>query len=155
QLELGGKGANIVFEDANLEAAVNGSAWAIFHNQGQACIAGSRLILHERIAGPFLEKFSALARSIKVGDPRELATEMGPLTSTQHRDRVVDYIKVAKEQGGTVLAGGTAPTDPMLAKGCYVLPTVVRAKPTDRVAQEEVFGPFVTVLTFANDEEAL
>jgi aldehyde dehydrogenase (NAD+) len=148
QLELGGKGANIV-------AAVNGSAWAIFHNQGQACIAGSRLILHKRIADSFLEKFLALTRSIKVGDPRELTTEMGPLTSTLHRDRVVDYIKVAKDQGGTILAGGMAPADPALAKGCYVLPTVVCAKPTDRVAQEEVFGPFVTVLTFESDEEAL
>ena len=155
QLELGGKGANIVFEDANLLAAVNGSAWAIFHNQGQACIAGSRLILHKRIADAFLEKFLALTRSIRVGDPREMATEMGPLTSTLHRDRVVAYVKVAREQGGTVLTGGAAPDDPALAKGCYVLPTVVCAKPTDRVAQEEVFGPFVTVLTFESDGEAL
>jgi acyl-CoA reductase-like NAD-dependent aldehyde dehydrogenase len=155
QLELGGKGANIVFDDANIAAAVNGSAWAIFHNQGQACIAGSRLILHKRIADSFLEKFLALARSIRVGDPRNPATEMGPLTSALHRDRVVDYVKVAREQGGTVLIGGAAPDDPALAKGCYVLPTVVEARPTDRVAQEEVFGPFVAVLTFESDDEAL
>ncbi|MGZ5909218.1 MAG: aldehyde dehydrogenase family protein [Reyranella sp.] len=155
QLELGGKGANIVFEDANLVAAVNGSAWAIYHNQGQACIAGSRLILHKRIADAFLEKFLALTRSIRVGDPRDMTTEMGPLTSTLHRDRVVAYVKVAREQGGKVLTGGAAPDDPALAKGCYVMPTVVQAKPTDRVAQEEVFGPFVTVLTFESDAEAL
>jgi aldehyde dehydrogenase (NAD+)/betaine-aldehyde dehydrogenase len=80
---------------------------------------------------------------------------MGPLTSALHRDRVMDYVKIAKDQGGTVLTGGRAPDDPTLAKGCYVLPTVVRAKSTDRVAQEEVFGPFVTITTFESDEEAL
>jgi aldehyde dehydrogenase (NAD+) len=155
QLELGGKGANIVFEDAAIDAAIGGSAFAIFHNQGQACIAGSRLILHERVADSFLEKFLALARSIRVGDPVLPETEMGPLTSSLHRDRVMEYIRVAREQGGEVLVGGGAPQDPQLAKGCYVLPTVVRARATDRVATEEVFGPFVTVTTFATDEEAI
>jgi acyl-CoA reductase-like NAD-dependent aldehyde dehydrogenase len=155
QLELGGKGANIVFDDANLVAAVNGSAFAIFHNQGQACIAGSRLILHEKIAPAFLEKFLALARSIRIGNPLEASTEMGPLTSQQHRDRVLSYVNVAKEQGGEVLLGGKAPERDELAKGCYVEPTVVRAKPTDRVAQEEVFGPFVTVTTFRDDDEVV
>ncbi len=105
QLELGGKGANIVFEDANLEAAVNGAAWAIFHNQGQACIAGSRLILHKDIAERFLERFVALAKSIRLGDPMDPETEMGPLTSALHRDRVLAYIDIAIEQGGRVLAG--------------------------------------------------
>ncbi|HUN91753.1 MAG TPA: aldehyde dehydrogenase family protein [Burkholderiaceae bacterium] len=156
QLELGGKGANIVFDDANLEAAVNGSAWAIFHNQGQACIAGSRLILHERIADAFLERFVALARSIRLGNPLDPATEMGPLTSVQHRDRVLSYVEVAKEQGGEVIAGGKPPGAPELARGCYVEPTIVRARAaSDRVAQEEVFGPFVTVLRFKDDAEAL
>jgi betaine-aldehyde dehydrogenase len=156
QLELGGKGANIVFDDADLAAAVNGSAWAIFHNQGQACIAGSRLVLHERIAEEFLERFLALARSIRVGNPLDDATEMGPLTSMQHRERVLSFVDVARGQGGEVLAGGRAPSDPALAKGCYVEPTVVRARSfRDRVAQEEVFGPFVTVLTFKDDDEAL
>ncbi|HTP74018.1 MAG TPA: aldehyde dehydrogenase family protein [Burkholderiaceae bacterium] len=155
QLELGGKGANIVFDDANLAAAVNGSAWAIFHNQGQACIAGSRLILHERIADAFLDKFLPLAKSIRLGNPLDAATEMGPLTSQLHRDRVLNYVSVAREQGGEVLTGGRSP-EGALGKGCYVEPTVVRAKsPQDRVAQEEVFGPFVTVLTFKTDDEAL
>jgi betaine-aldehyde dehydrogenase len=156
QLELGGKGANIVFDDANLTAAVNGSAWAIFHNQGQACIAGSRLVLHERIADEFLDKFTALAKSIKLGNPLDAATEMGPLTSAQHRDRVLSYVQVAREQGGDVIAGGQAPRAPELAHGCYVEPTIVKAKSfKDRVAQEEVFGPFVTVLTFTDDAEAM
>jgi len=156
QLELGGKGANIVFEDANLVAAVNGSAWAIFHNQGQACIAGSRLLLHEKIADAFLEKFIPLARSIRLGNPLDDTTEMGPLTSAQHQERVLSYVEVARTEGGEVLAGGRAPAAQELAQGCYVEPTIVRAKtPRDRIAQEEVFGPFVTVLTFRDDEEAL
>ncbi|MEQ1805647.1 MAG: aldehyde dehydrogenase family protein, partial [Burkholderiaceae bacterium] len=156
QLELGGKGANIVFDDANLLAAVNGSAWAIFHNQGQACIAGSRLMLQERIADEFLEKFSALAKSIRVGNPSDPKTEMGPLTSVQHRDRVLSYVNVAREQGGEVLCGGKAPSAPELVKGCYVEPTIVKAKSyQDRIAQEEVFGPFLTVLTFKDEAQAL
>jgi aldehyde dehydrogenase (NAD+) len=155
QLELGGKGANIVFDDAFLPAAINGSAFAIFHNQGQACIAGSRLILHENIAAAFLDGFLKLARSIKLGNPLDPSTEMGPLTSIQHRDRVLEYVKVAREQGGEVLLGGKRPEREDLAKGCYVEPTVVRARPSDRVCQEEVFGPFVTVSTFRDDEEVL
>jgi acyl-CoA reductase-like NAD-dependent aldehyde dehydrogenase len=156
QLELGGKGANIVFEDADLTAAVNGSAFAIFHNQGQACIAGSRLLLHEKIADEFLERFVLLAKSIRLGNPLDAATEMGPLTSVQHRDRVLRYVEVARDEGGSLLVGGAPPEDAALAKGCYVQPTVVRAKTyRDRVAQEEVFGPFVTVLTFRDEAEAL
>jgi acyl-CoA reductase-like NAD-dependent aldehyde dehydrogenase len=155
QLELGGKGANIVFEDANLDAAVNGAAWAIFHNQGQACIAGSRLLLQESIADEFLERFVTLARSIRLGDPLDPNTEMGPLTSALHRDRVLSFVDIARQQGGRVLTGGKAPSDPALASGFYIEPTIVEAKPSDRVAQEEVFGPFVTVLRFSTEEEAL
>ena len=155
QLELGGKGANIVFDDALLPAAVGGAAFAIFHNQGQACIAGSRLILHEKIADAFLESFLALARTIRLGNPLDPSTEMGPLTSAQHRDRVLGYVKIAKEQGGEVLLGGGAPAASELAKGYYLEPTVVRAKPSDRVCQEEVFGPFVSVTTFRDEEEVV
>lgn len=155
QLELGGKGPNIVFDDAFLPAAIHGSAWAIYHNQGQACIAGSRLLLHEKIADEFLEKFAALTRSIRLGDPLDDATEMGPLTSALHQERVLNYVQVAQAEGGQVVVGGQAPGG-ALAQGCYVEPTIVRARSwRDRVAQEEVFGPFVTVLTFKNDEEAL
>jgi acyl-CoA reductase-like NAD-dependent aldehyde dehydrogenase len=156
QLELGGKGPNIVFDDADLTAAVNGSAWAIFHNQGQACIAGSRLLLQARIADEFLDRFGALARSIRLGNPLDPATEMGPLTSALHRDRVLAYVDVARDQGGELVAGGRAPLDGSLSRGCYVEPTIVKARSAaDRVAQEEVFGPFVTVLTFDSDDEAL
>ncbi|MCU1380861.1 MAG: dhas5 [Acidimicrobiales bacterium] len=155
QLELGGKGANVVFADADLDAARNGSAFAIFHNQGQACIAGSRLLLHEDVAEEFLDGFLELARSIRLGHPLDLSTEMGPLTSPMHRDRVLSYVKVALDEGAEILTGGGSPDDPRLAQGCYVEPTVVRADPASRVAQEEVFGPFVTVTTFRTDAEAV
>ncbi|HYK64425.1 MAG TPA: aldehyde dehydrogenase family protein [Patescibacteria group bacterium] len=155
QLELGGKGANIVFDDANIPAAIGGSAFAVFHNQGQACIAGSRLLLQEKIAGHFLDGFLKLASSIKIGNPLDPATEMGPLTSTMHRDRVLEYCRIAKGEGAEILVGGKPLSDPVLARGCYVMPTVVRARPTDRVCQEEVFGPFVSVTTFRDEEEVI
>ena len=155
QLELGGKGANIVFDDANLKAAIGGSAFAIFHNQGQACIAGSRLLLHERIAEEFLDGFLALAKSIRLDDPLDPATEMGPLTSAGHRDRVLTYCQIARQEGGEVLTGGKPPADAALAKGYYVAPTVVRAQPRDRVCMEEVFGPFVSVSTFRDEDEVM
>jgi len=155
QLELGGKGANIVFDDADITNAVNGAAFAIFHNQGQACIAGSRLMLHEKIAERFLEHFLKLAASIRLGDPLDPRTEMGPLTSKMHQERVLNFCQVAKDEGGEVLLGGKKPAAAELQSGCFVEPTVVRAKLTDRVCQEEVFGPFVTVSTFKDDAEVL
>lgn len=99
-----------------------------------------------------LALFLALASSIRLGNP--LDPEMGPLTSTTHRDRVLSYCKVAREEGGEVLIGGRAPAEAVFARGCYVMPTVVRAQPHDRVCQKEVFGPFVTVTTFKDEEEA-
>ncbi len=155
QLELGGKGANIVFDDADLTNAVNGSAFAIFHNQGQACIAGSRLLLHEKIADRFLDHFLKLAASIRLGNPLEPTTEMGPLTSKLHQERVLKFVEVAKSEGGEILLGGKRPAAAELQAGCFVEPTVVRAKLSDRVCQEEVFGPFVTVSTFKDDAEVL
>ena len=113
-------------------------------------------MLHEKIADEFLERFVALAKSIRVGNPLDEATEMGPLTSTQHRDRVLRMSRSRASEGGEMLTGGRAPDDAALAKGCFVEPTVVRARKMTRPRrQEEVFGPFVTVLTFADDDEAL
>jgi aldehyde dehydrogenase (NAD+)/betaine-aldehyde dehydrogenase len=155
QLELGGKGANIVFEDANLPAAINGSAFAIFHNQGQACIAGSRLLLQESIADRFMEGFVKLAASIRLGDPMNPHTEMGPLTSLRQQQSVLNYCDVARQQGATVLLGGKLPAAPDLKQGFFVEPTIVRAQPQDRVCQEEVFGPFVAVTHFRDEAEAV
>lgn len=155
QLELGGKGPNIIFPDADLERAVEGSSFAIFHNQGQACIAGSRLILHEDIAGAFLDRLLAIAHSIRLGNPLDRTTEMGPLTSKQHQERVLSYCRIAREEGAEILTGGKAPDAPALAKGCFVEPTIVKARPQDRVSQEEVFGPFLAVTTFRTEDEAV
>jgi aldehyde dehydrogenase (NAD+) len=155
QLELGGKGPNIVFDDAVIPAAIGGTAFGIFHNQGQACIAASRLIVHEKVADQFLDGFAKLARSIKLGDPLDTETEMGPLTSRIHHERVLSYVDVAREEGGEIVAGGKVPTDPALAGGFFVEPTIVKAHPSHRVQQEEVFGPFVSVTTFADEEEAV
>ena len=153
QLELGGKGANIVFDDAPLAPAIGGSAFAIFHNQGQACIAGSRLLLHERIADEFLDGFLKLTKTIRVGDPLDPETELGPLTSRGHQERVLTYCEIAHQQGGELLTGGRVPEG--LAGGYYVEPTVMKAQPDDRVCQEEVFGPFVAVSTFSSEEEVV
>jgi len=155
QLELGGKGANIVFADADIPAAVRGSAFAIFHNQGQACIAGSRLLLQEAIAAEFLDAFIATARRIRIGHPLEAATQLGPLTSAMHRDRVTAHLKAAVDGGATVLSGGTPPPGASLARGYYMQPTVLEADPGSPVSQQEVFGPVVTVSTFTTDEEAI
>jgi aldehyde dehydrogenase (NAD+)/betaine-aldehyde dehydrogenase len=155
QLELGGKGANIIFSDANLPAAINGSAFAIFHNQGQACIAGSRLLLQQDIADQFLDGFLKLASSIRLGDPLDPRTEMGPLTSQRQQQSVLTYCDVARQQGAQLLIGGKKPDAPELAKGFFVQPTVVKAQPQDRVCQEEVFGPFVAVTTFRDEAEAI
>jgi aldehyde dehydrogenase (NAD+) len=154
-LELGGKGANIVFEDADIAAAVNGTAFGIFHNQGQACIAASRLIVHESVRDEFMERLVALAASIRLGDPKERSTEMGPLTSSTHLERVKSYLELAGSEGGTVLAGGGAPEAPELSSGYYVEPTIVQTRPEARAAQEEVFGPFMVAHTFKTDDEAL
>lgn len=154
-LELGGKGPNIVFDDATLPAAVGGSAFAIFHNQGQACIAGSRLLLHEAIADEFLERFIALAESIKLGNPLDPETEMGPLTSKMHLDRVLGFLDVCKNEGNKILTGGAQPSDEDLRAGYYLRPTIVEAKPGDTVFHEEVFGPFVSVTRFSDEAEAV
>jgi aldehyde dehydrogenase (NAD+) len=154
-LELGGKGPNIVFEDAVIPAAVGGSAFAIFHNQGQACIAGSRLLLQDSIADAFLEKFIALAESIRLGNPLDPETEMGPLTSRLHQQRVLNYLDICRQEGNRILTGGRVPDDADLHNGCFLLPTVVEAKPGDTVFSDEVFGPFVSVTRFKDEAEAI
>jgi aldehyde dehydrogenase (NAD+) len=155
QLELGGKGANIVFADADLDAAVQGSAFAIYHNQGQACIAGSRLIVHEDVADEFVDRFVRLSKGVRLGDPKDPATEMGPLTSPGHRDRVLSYMEVAVADGDEIVTGGKAPETAELAGGCYLEPTVVATQAEHRLARDEVFGPVVAVQRFRTEDEAL
>ena len=118
-----------------LKAALGiGSIWGIaagaVGTAGQRCTSTRRLIVHESIAAEFLGKFIGLANSIRLGDPLDETTEMGPLTSKMHQERVLKYCDVAKDEGGEILTGGKIPDDPALEKGCYVKPTVVRAMPS-------------------------
>jgi len=153
-MELGGKSANIVFDDADLERALDGSLNAIYSNNGQACLAGSRILVQKRIADNFIADFVARAKSIRVGRPFDKNAELGPQSSQQQMQRVLAYADIAREDGGEILTGGQRST--AFDDGFYVEPTV--ALVTDnrvRVCQEEIFGPFATFLVFDTDDEAV
>lgn len=150
-LELGGKSAFVVFADADMDRALDAALLSIFGNNGQACLAGSRILLQAEIADEFTQRFVARTQQIRVGDPFDPATELGPLASEAHLNRVLGYVDVARAEGDEVLTGGTRRTD--LGPGYYMAPVVARcADPAHRIAREEIFGPFATLLTF-NDEE--
>ena len=152
-LELGGKSANIVFESANLDKALDGSLTGIYANNGQQCLAGSRILLQRSIADQFLEQFVARSERIVVGDPMDGRTEIGPLAYEAHLERVLSYVDVAKADGAEVLTGGGR-TD--AERGFFMQPTAVLAADNSaRVCQEEIFGPFATFLVFDDFDEAL
>jgi aminomuconate-semialdehyde/2-hydroxymuconate-6-semialdehyde dehydrogenase len=148
-LELGGKGANIVFDDAALDNAVDWSIRAIFSNAGQVCLAGSRLYVQRGIYDEFLDRFTAAAQALVVGDPKDPATQLGPLASQEHYKKVRSYLDGIEPDGGAIRTGGPG-------EGWVVLPTIVEnAPPTARVCRDEVFGPVVTVTAFDTDSEAI
>ncbi len=150
-LELGGKSANIVFEDADLDAAVKGAGIGIFYNQGQLCTAGSRILVQKSVLEPFLERFKARAAKVKLGPGLEKDTTMGPLVSAEHRQRVLSYVEAGKAEGGELLLGGT-PRDP----GYFLEPTLFLATRTDhKIVQEEIFGPVAAIIPFEDEEEAV
>lgn len=155
--ELGGKAANIVFEDANLDKAIPVSIQAAFMNSGQVCLAGSRILVQRTIFPEFLERFKKAALELKVGDPQELDTKMGPLVSEQHYQKVTSYLEIAKSENATLICGGKRPELPEhLQDGFYLEPTVyVQENPKARICQEEIFGPIVTLIPFDTEEEAL
>jgi len=153
-MELGGKSANIVFDDAELKRAVDGSLINIFSNSGQMCIAGSRILVQRAVAGRFIEEFTARAGKVRVGDPMDAATEVGPIAFEAHMKKVLSYIESAREEGAEILAGGNRCED--LAPGYFIEPTVALVNNNSmRVCQEEVFGPFVTIQVFDEPEEAI
>ena len=155
-LELGGKSANIVFDDAKIEAAVNGVVSGIFAATGQTCIAGSRALIHRSIHDEFVEKLLALAKTAKMGNPLDLGTQVGPVTTQPQYNKVLDYIRIAKEEGAECQLGGGPATRPECGKGWFVEPTIFTGvKPGMRIAQEEVFGPVLSVIPFDDDEEAI
>jgi len=155
-LELGGKSPNIVFEDANLDDAVNGAVSGIFAATGQTCIAGSRLLLQESIHDKFIEKLITLAKSARMGDPMSMDTQVGPITTRQQYDKVLGYIDIAKSDGAKLLMGGAPATRPECGNGWFIEPTIFsEVKNKMRIAQEEVFGPILSVIRFKDEDEAL
>ena len=155
-LELGGKSPNIVFADAETDNAVNGVISGIFAASGQTCIAGSRLLVARRIHDMFVDKLLALARTARLGDPMQTDTQVGPVTTQPQLKKVLDYIDVAKRDGAEILLGGGRPKDPDLGKGWFVEPTIFGDVANHmRIAQEEVFGPVLSVIPFDDIEEAL
>ena len=153
-LELGGKSANIVFESADIEQALDGSLLNIYANNGQMCLAGSRILLQRGIADRFIERFVERARAIRIGDPLEDATQMGPIAYQAHMQRVLDYVDVARDDGATILTGGGRSA--AHERGWFIDPiAVVAPSSASRVCQEEIFGPFATFVVFDTLDDAI
>jgi acyl-CoA reductase-like NAD-dependent aldehyde dehydrogenase len=153
-LEMGGKSANIIFADADLELAVNGVLQAGLGNNGQFCLAASRILVEESIAAQFTEALVEKARRIKLGDPFDSTTNCGPLISQKQFDRVMNYVEIGQAEGAQVLTGGKRPAH--LDKGYYLEPTIFGAMtPAMRIWREEIFGPVVGLTTFKTEAEAV
>ena len=151
-LELGGKSPTIVFEDANIDIAVNGVIYGIFSSSGQACIAGSRLFIHQNIYDKFLDVLIEKTQNIVVGDPEDVNTQMGPLISEDHLKTVDQYVNMARNEGGNVVAGGQRLTGDAYDKGSYYAPTIITGLNNDaQVCQEEIFGPVLVVMPFSDE----
>jgi betaine-aldehyde dehydrogenase len=154
-LELGGKNPNLVFADADLDTAVFWSALGAFGNTGQICVCGSRILVERSVQDRFVEALVAKAESMKVGEPLDPSTELGPVIAASHGAKVWEYIEIGKAEA-RLLTGGVPYTDPIRSKGAYIPPTVfVDATPTCRIAREEIFGPVVTIVPFDTEAEAL
>jgi len=156
-LELGGKNATIVFDDADLDETVAGTVRASFANQGQICLCGSRLLVQRGIYDQFMERFLAAVAELRPANPQDPSTRFGSLVSTGHREKVESYIALAKEEGGTIACGGVRPAmDAQFDGGAFLEPTVITGLAPDcRTATEEIFGPVITVHPFDTEEEAI
>lgn len=155
-LELGGKNPNIIFAEANFETAVDQALNAVFFHAGQICSAGTRVIVEESIHDKFVEELVERVKNIKLGSGFDEATQMGPLISEAHLNKVVNYVESGIKEGAKVVVGGERPTDPELQKGFFYLPTVLTDCTTDmNVVQNEGFGPVITVEKFSTEEEAI
>ncbi|EHK63347.1 aldehyde dehydrogenase [Achromobacter arsenitoxydans] len=155
-LELGGKSPHIVFEDADLDRAVAGVVSGIFGSAGQSCVAGSRLFVQKSIYKRFMDALVERTQQVRVGLPDDPATQMGPLVSRAHRDKVAGYVDIGRAEGGRVLVGGAAPTQAELANGWFYMPTVIDGLGNGaRVCQEEIFGPVLVALPFADEDDVV
>ncbi|HKY93385.1 MAG TPA: aldehyde dehydrogenase family protein [Nevskiaceae bacterium] len=155
-LELGGKSANVICEDADLDAAVEGAVLSTIFNKGEVCIAGTRTFVHRKLHDRFVDKFEAIIRRVSQGDPTQPTTQLGPQASQIQMDRVCAYLDLAPKEGATVLAGGKRASIAGLEGGYFIQPTIlVDVKNTMRIAQEEIFGPVNCVIPFDSDEDAV
>ena len=155
-LELGGKSALIVFEDANLDEAVSGALLANFYSAGEVCTNGTRVFVHRAVKDAFLAKLKARTDAMIIGDPLDPKTQMGALISQGHMDRVLHYIELGQQQGATLLTGGHRVMQGDLAKGAFVAPTIFTDCNDDMaIVREEIFGPVMSVLTFESEDEVV
>jgi acyl-CoA reductase-like NAD-dependent aldehyde dehydrogenase len=155
--ELGGKTPVLIFEDSGVGRAVDGAAFGAFIAAGQTCICGSRILVQEPIYEEFVDRFADKAKTIRLGDPSDETTQLGPVISARQRERVLDYVEIAKKEGGRIVGGGGAPTlSPPLELGYFVEPTVVAdARNEMRCSQEEIFGPVAVVIPFDDEADAV
>ena len=155
-LELGGKSPNIVFADADIERFAATSPYAVFDNCGQDCCARSRILVERSVHERVVELFTQATEAVKVGDPSDPATEVGPLVSFSHRAKVEGYVDSGVAEGATLVTGGVRPLDPALANGAYLMPAVFDdMTPGMTISREEIFGPVVGIIPFDTEEEAL
>ena len=155
-LELGGKSPNIIFADAKLDNAANGAISGIFAATGQTCIAGSRLLVQRSVHDEVVDRLMAIAKTARIGNPANLDTQVGPVTTLAQRQRVLDYAGIARNEGAKLVMGGGTPKDPALGEGWFVEPTIFTGVAnTMRIAREEVFGPILSIIPFADEDEAL
>ncbi|QMV72098.1 aldehyde dehydrogenase [Comamonas piscis] len=154
-LELGGKSATMVLEDADLDHAVNGVLYGIFSSSGESCIAGSRLFVARKLYGDFMERLTAKAAALRVGDPADERTQMGPLISAKHRESIESYVQLGLSEGGQLRTGGQRPEGALYEHGYYYRPTILEGlKNQDQICQQEIFGPVLVAMPF-DDEAAL
>ncbi|MFD0828495.1 aldehyde dehydrogenase family protein [Neobacillus sp. M.A.Huq-85] len=155
-LELGGKSPNIIFADADFEAAVDNALVGIFYGSGQVCSAGSRIIVEESIYDQFVKEFVRRAQNIKVGPGLEEGSEMGAIVSSAQLNTILEYIEIGKNEGATLACGGNRLTENGLEKGFFVEPTVfIDVTPEMRIVKEEIFGPVAVIQKFSNEDEAI
>ena len=155
-LELGGKNPNIIFADCDYETMLDTTVRSSFSNQGQICLCGSRIFVEAALYNTFKKDFVSKVKQLKVGNPSDPKTNIGAVVSKPHMNKVLSYINIAKEEGGTILCGGNQLTIPGFENGYYLEPTVIEV-PTDdcRVSQEEIFGPVVTIMPFKSEDDVL
>lgn len=155
-LELGGKSATMVLEDADLDHAVNGVLYGIFSSSGESCIAGSRLFVARKLYGDFMERLTAKAAALRVGDPADERTQMGPLITAKHRESIESYVQLGLSEGGQLRTGGHRPEGAQYERGYYYRPTILEGVTnSDQICQQEIFGPVLVAMPFDNEEALL